>query len=290
MNLAEIRHRITSIQQTRQITQAMRLISSAKMRSGMQRAEVNDQYVSEVRSSIRALLANTTDVTHRYIRRARSGRAAYIVISSDRGLAGGYNANVLKYAMHHMQTYEPVRIYAIGNVAHDFFVLHNLAHDMSYLHAIVSPSLPTARRLTFELCELYDNGEIDQVFVFYTHLLSSLNSQAMVTRLLPVRVSDFPDVHLPQGVDGGSFVFEPDAATVLENLVPQYLVGSIYATLIQSFASEQCARMAAMDSATRNADEMLAKLRLEYNRVRQGSITQELNEIMGGMLTGDDPS
>ena len=95
---------------------------------------------------------------------------------------------------------------------------------------------------------------------------------------------------MPQEVHGNSFVFEPDAATVLENLVPQYLIGSIYATLIQSFASEQCARMAAMDNATRNADEMLASLRLEYNRVRQGSITQELNEIMGGMLTGDDPS
>ncbi len=290
MNMAEIRHRITSIQQTRQITQAMRLISSAKMRSGMQRAEINEQYVNEVRSSIRVLLASTTDVTHRYIRKARSGRAAYIVITSDRGLAGGYNANVLKLAHQHMQMYEPVHVYAIGNVAHDFFTAHDIAHDLRYLHAIVDPTLTTARKLTLELCELYDNDEIDQVFVFYTLLISSLNGQPMVMRLLPVRVTDFPDIPLPQEVHGNSFVFEPDAATVLENLVPQYLIGSIYATLIQSFASEQCARMAAMDNATRNADEMLASLRLEYNRVRQGSITQELNEIMGGMLTGDDPS
>lgn len=286
MNIADIRHRIDSIQQTRQITQAMRLISSAKMRQGMKRAAVNDAYVSEVRLSIRCLLASAGQIEHRYLNRAASGRSAYVVITSERGLAGGYNANVLKMAYQHMQTYEPVRVYAIGNVAYDFFLEHHLEPNIDYLHAIDMPHLQEARKLSWELCRLFIEGEVDQVFVFYSHLINSMNCQPMVARLLPVRVSDFPDVPLPDSLQAGSLFFEPSPARVLERLIPQYVIGSVYATLIQSFASEQCARMAAMDTATRNADEILSDLRLAYNRERQSSITQEITEIMGGLLEG----
>ena len=179
-----------------------------------------------------------------------------------------------------------MRVYAIGNVAYDFFLEHHLEPNIDYLHAIDMPHLQEARKLSWELCRLFIEGEVDQVFVFYSHLINSMNCQPMVARLLPVRVSDFPDVPLPDSLQAGSLFFEPAPARVLERLIPQYVIGSVYATLIQSFASEQCARMAAMDTATRNADEILSDLRLAYNRERQSSITQEITEIMGGLLEG----
>ena len=180
------------------------------------------------------------------------------------------------------------RVYTIGAVAHEYFAHKHVEHSVDYLRAIDHPALYEARKLSFDLLRLFLSGEVDQIFVFYTHLINSMTCEPCVVRLLPLRQSDFPEIQLPEQLYPGSFIFEPDAQTVLENLVPQYIVGQVYATLIQAFASEQCARMAAMDAATNNADEMLHTLNLQYNRARQDAITQEITEIMGGMAAGGE--
>ena len=288
MNLAEIRQRIVSISQTRQITQAMRMISSAKMRQGLKRASSNDYYIQSVRTAIRSLLTSVSSMEHRYVDRSKSGRAAFVVITSERGLAGGYNNNILKFAEEYMSTYQAEHIYTIGAVAHEYFEHKHVPHSIDYLRAIDHPELYEARKLSWELLGLFNQGEADQVFVFYTHLINSMSCEPRVMRLLPLRQSDFPEIQLPEQLYPGSFLFEPDPETVLENLVPQYVIGQVYATLIQAFASEQCARMADMDAATNNADEMLHTLNLQYNRARQDAITQEITEIMGGMAAGGE--
>lgn len=288
MNLAEIRQRIVSISQTRQITQAMRMISSAKMRQGLKRATSNDYYIQSVRTAIRSLLTTVSSMEHRYVDRAKSGRAAFVVITSERGLAGGYNNNILKFAEEYMSTYQMERVYTIGAVAHEYFAHKHVDHNADFLRAIDHPELYEARKLSYELLRLFNQKQVDQVFIFYTHLINSMTCEPRVLRLLPLRQSDFPEIELPSQLFPGSFLFEPDPQTVLENLVPQYVVGQVYATLIQAFASEQCARMAAMDAATNNADEMLHTLNLQYNRARQDAITQEITEIMGGMAAGGE--
>ena len=264
------------------------MISSAKMRQGLKRATANDYYIQSVRTAIRSLLTTVSTMEHRFVDRAKSGRAAFVVITSERGLAGGYNNNILKFAEEYMSTYQMERVYTIGAVAHEYFAHKHVEHSVDYLRAIDHPELYEARKLSFDLLRLFLSGEVDQIFVFYTHLINSMTCEPCVVRLLPLRQSDFPEIQLPEQLYPGSFIFEPDAQTVLENLVPQYIVGQVYATLIQAFASEQCARMAAMDAATNNADEMLHTLNLQYNRARQDAITQEITEIMGGMAAGGE--
>lgn len=281
MNSAsEIRQHIRGVEQTRQITHAMRLIASSKMQKGLDRYGKNLTYMTEVRKVIAYILSHSADVSHPYLDEPRGKRAAYLVIAADKGLAGGYNSNVLRLAWNHMQDKQERYIFTAGQMARDFFEKRGHAIDMEYLHIMQDPSLRHARGISAELADFFEQDMLDEVFVVYTHLHSTVHQEARVIQMLPLMMSGFSDYEAAP--ERTSMIWSPDEKAALDVLVPQYMTGIIYSALVQSFASEQCARSNAMDAATRNADEMLAKLNLNMNQARQAAITQEISEIVSG--------
>ena len=282
-SIADIRHHMRVVSQTRQITKAMHMISTSKMKKGLARYEANAVYLSEVRQTIRDVLTHTEVRDHRYLNAPQGKRAAHIIIAADKGLAGGYNSNVMNLAVEHMKGFEESNIFCIGQMARDFLEQRGIQIDIEFTHVIQDPTLYHARQIAETIVELYDQNLLDEVFVVYTRRVTAMEQRPGVVRLLPVREEDFDDVPgLVKETDHDQILYEPSVTELMDQLIPQYLIGMIYSALVQSFASEQCARMNAMDSATRNANEMLDKLSHELNRARQSAITNELAEIIAG--------
>lgn len=289
-SMSDIKHRIRSISQTQQITRAMHLISVSKMRKALAKHESNAAYFTRVRSAMKDILMHTGEFSHPFlkheIQKSEQDRDAYIVIAGDKGMAGAYNHNVLKMALDHMQGNPREKyIFTVGQVAREFFHREGYQVDVEFLHTAQNPSLRNARQIAETLIDLYRKDLIDEIFVVYTEMVSTMEQVPHVVRLLPLLVSDFQDVQADwqdAGHGETEIKYEPSPAQVFDTLVPEYVIGTMYAMLVQSFASEHSARMNAMSAANRNADEMIKKLNLVYNRVRQASITQEIAEISGG--------
>ena len=280
-SIADIRHHMRVVSQTRQITRAMHMISTAKMKMGLARYEANQTYLSEVRQTIKDVLTHVEGRKQGYLRRPRGNRAAHIIIAADKGLAGGYNSGVLQLAEEHMKAYEESNIFCIGQMAREYLERRGYVIDIEFAHVIQDPTLYHARQIAETVLELYNQNMLDEVYIVYTKRISTMVQKPEVIRLLPVRVEDFDDVEAT--VDGSEeILYEPSVTRLMELLIPQYLIGVIYSALVQSFASEQCARMNAMDAATRNANEMMDRLGHELNRARQSQITNEIAEIIAG--------
>lgn len=283
-SIADIRHHMRVVSQTLQITKAMHMISTSKMKKGLARYDANAVYLQEVRQTIKDVLMHAEGQSHRYLRAPRGNRAAHIIIAADKGLAGGYNSNVMNLAVEHMKGFQESNIFCIGQMARDYLERRGYVIDIEFTHVIQDPTLYHARQIAETVIELYDQKLLDEVYVVYTRRVSTLVQHPEVIRLLPVRVEDFDDVEatVTGDEDHDQIIYEPSITNLMELLIPQYLIGMIYSVLVQSFASEQCARMNAMDSATRNANEMIDKLSHELNRARQSAITNELAEIIAG--------
>ncbi len=282
--IPEIRHRLRVVGDTRKITRAMYLISSAKMQKALRMHERNDLYFHRVRSDIRFILDNSPSAKeHPYFQQRASKNAAYLVIAGDKGMCGAYNDDVLKLARGVIERHREgqASIFTIGQTAAVYFYRLDMQPDVQYLHISQNPQLASAREITQELVDLYEKKLLDEVYVVYTHMISSTKLQPTVMRLLPILAEDFAEVEIMHK-DTAELEYYPSKDVVLEKLVPQYLIGLTYSACVQAYASEHCARMTAMDASTRNADEMIGKLRLELNRARQAAITQELNEIIAG--------
>ena len=280
-SIADIRHHMRVVSQTRQITKAMHMISTSKMKKGLSRYEANRVYLTEVRQSIKDVLFHVEGKRHRYLNAPQGNRAAHIVIAADKGLAGGYNENVMKMAMEHMKHHEQSNIFCIGQMAKELLERKGYQIDIEFAHVVQDPTLYHARQIAETIIELYNQKMLDEVYVVYTRRISSMVQRPEVLRLLPVRIEDFDDVQVSQK-EHDQIIYEPSITGLMDLLIPQYLIGTIYSMLVQSFASEQCARMNAMDAATRNADDMLGRLSHELNRARQSAITSELAEIIAG--------
>ena len=280
-SIADIRHHMRVVSQTRQITRAMHMISTAKMKKGLARYEANLTYLTEVRQTIKDVLTHVEGRKQGYLRRPKGNRAAHIIIAADKGLAGGYNSGVLQLAEEHMKAYEESNIFCIGQMAREYLERRGYVIDIEFAHVIQDPTLYHARQIAETVLELYNQNMLDEVYIVYTKRISTMVQKPEVIRLLPVRVEDFDDVEAT--VDGSEeILYEPSVTRLMELLSPQYLIGVIYSALVQSFASEQCARMNAMDAATRNANEMMDRLGHELNRARQSQITNEIAEIIAG--------
>ena len=280
-SIAEIRHHLKVIEDTHKITRAMYMISSSKMRKAVAQENRNLVYFNQVRADLRYLLESVSPIDHPYFKHRSTNRAAYLVIAADKGLCGGYNANVLNLAYNHMKTHNECYLLTIGQMTREYFERLGIVSDIEFLHIIQSPSLEDARNITFQLTHLYEDDQLDEVYVVYTHLDSMSKQTPRVMQLLPVLPESFSDAELFHE-PSNEIDFHPSPKDVLDVLVPQYLVGLTYAALVQAYASEHCARMAAMDASNRNAQEMTGKLTIELNRARQAAITQELTEIIGG--------
>ena len=282
-SVSEIRHRIRSVSETQQITKAMHLISVSRMKKAIVRYSMNAVYWNNVRSTMKDILMHGGGVKHPFLQLSHKEgeRTAFIVITADKGLAGSYNHDVLQLATERINACELPNIITVGSMGWAYFTHRGYMVDMEFLHVVQDPSLYNAQRIMEVLVDLYKKDLIDEVYVVFTRMLSPVRMEPTVVRLLPVMLEDFNDV--PERPEHGRIEYEPTPQDVLSILVPQYLEGMLYSMLVQSNAAEHRARMLAMDTATRNADEMLGTLRQQYNRARQGRITAEILDIVGGV-------
>lgn len=281
-SMSDIRFHIRSVKQTRQITNAMRLVSAARMRRALEGIRKNQAYFIRALDVITDIRAHTGEVEHPYITRRPGDRAAYIVIAGDRGLSGAYNHDALALADQSMRNRNVEKLFTIGSVATLHFLRRGITPDVRFEHLAERPRLEEARRLADILIEMYDENEIDEVHVLYTRFVNTLVFHARDQKLLPVELGDFkrPEGLPPREADA-EILYEPSPEAVLTALIPQLLIGYLYGALVHSYASENCSRMSAMEGATRSADEMIEKLTLQYHAVRQLSITEELADILG---------
>ncbi len=286
----EIKNRIKSVGDTQKITNAMYLISSTKMRKARRDAEQSKPYFTLLRREIRRMFAVGPDlVRSRYYDAevddtVRGGRYGILVITADKGLAGVYNQNVIKDTLALADRSDDYTMYIIGDYGWRFFRSHGSKVDDTFQHSMLQPSLAMARTITSELLERFDRGDFDRLYVCYTEYMGGMSAgEAVHDRLIPFDRDDFVPEGDEKDKDASTvFEFEPDVETVLERSIQSYLVGYIYSALVNSYSSEQSARMMAMDAANENASELLASLELQYNHIRQNAITQEITEISSG--------
>ena len=282
----EIRVRMNSIQQTRKITNAMYLISSAKLRKAKQEWDQTRPYFQALKAEVMRIFRTSGHVESRYLypdegELPPDGTYGFLVITADKGLAGAYNQNVLKEAHRLMQEHPQTKLFVVGEYGRQYFQRHQVPIERSFLYTAQNPTMQRAREITAELLDRFDKGELQKIFVIYTDMKNSLTENVSATRILPFHRSAFTAPTDEKRITE-PFEFFPSVTQVLENIVPSYVSGFIYSALIDSFCSEQSARMNAMNSANENAEKMLGELALAYNRIRQAAITQEITEVSAG--------
>lgn len=282
-NLTDIKIRTKAVSDTKQITSAMETISVAKMRKALQRYDSNVAYFNKIRETISDIVLHTNSVRHRYLSNRKGKRAVFIVIASDKGLAGGFNHNVLTYAWEKMQAFEQFNVFAVGMMATEFFQARKVTVDVEFSDAAYDPTMRDAMEIMNSIVELYDQDMMDEVYIVYTKMINSASMYPDMIKLLPLS-HDEVVIDRKVAVEEEYYLreleYDPSPDAVLEALIPQYLTGVIYGALVQSVASEHCSRRAAMSNATKNASELLDDLHVEYNRARQESVTNELSEIV----------
>lgn len=278
-SMRDIKRRKGSIQSTQQITKAMKLVSTVKLQRAKQNAEKSQTYFHCMYNTVHSILRRTQNLEHKYLKSGESGKKAVIVITSNRGLAGGYNSNVIKLITQGELANEDLAIYAIGKKGKDALA-KNYEIRADYSDVIEDPVYAEAMKISKEVLSAFENGEISEIYLAYTGFKNTVVHIPTLLKLLPVEVSE--EEETAQEDDHVMMNFEPEDEETLNLLIPKYITSLIYGGMIEAIASENGARMQAMDAATSNAEEMIEDLTLLYNRARQGSITQELTEIIAG--------
>lgn len=278
-SLQLIKNRIQGIGSTRQITQSMRLVSTSKVQRARTRMTENRPFLEEARQLVQIAGKSLGGSRHRYLADppTEANRAAVMVISGDRGLCGGYNMNVVREATALIKTIGDARIVTVGVKARDYLrrrYRDKVAH--SFIGISENPFPDDAREIAAILLDWFHSGEVDKVYVVYTRFESMLAQTPLVEQLLPLAIPE------PEAPSPSLTRCEPDGEAFLAQAVPFYLSAFLYGAILESSACEQSARIISMDSAVKNADEMIESLTLLYNQARQGAITQELIEIVGG--------
>lgn len=279
--MRDIKRRRSSIQGTQQITKAMKLVSTVKLQRARQEAEQSQMYFDCMYETVHGILSRVGNLKHRFLVPGDSPKKAVIVITSNRGLAGGYNTNVAKLVMNQdALPKEDVIVYAIGNKGREVLERNGYTVRENLPEVIEEPSYADAMLLTRRLLTAFAADEIGEIYLAYTYFKNTVSYEPRLLKLLPVEASEIPETS-GQGPEL-LMNFEPKEAEALDLIVPKYITSLIYGALMEAVASENGARMQAMDNATSNAEEMIEDLSLLYNRARQGSITQELTEIIAG--------
>lgn len=284
-NMSDIRFHIKSVKQTRQITNAMHMVSAARMRRALDGIQKNRAYFYRTLDIISDIRCHTGDITHPYITHRPGNKTAYIVVAGEKGLSGSYNHAVLALADRLMADKDVVTLYTIGSVASFHYLRQGKKPDRHFERLAEKPKLDQVRRMMTILTEQYDRGEIDELRIVYTRFINTLSREPMEQKLLPVELNDFKRQQVPGIVDNSydrtQILYDPSPAQVLDALIPQMLIGYVFGAIVHAYASENCSRMAAMENATRSADKMIEKLTQQYHSVRQLTITNELADIIG---------
>lgn len=278
-SMRDIKRRKSSVQSTQQITKAMKLVSTVKLQRAKGRAEKSKTYFSCMYDTVASMLSKAGTVNHPFLMAGESTKKAVIVITANRGLAGGYNSNIVKLIKNSDFKKEDLLLYTIGTKGRDALARLGYTIAADYSEVIDEPMYSDAMEISKKLLEEFAAGRIGEIYVAYTGFRNTVTHVPTLLKLLPVKVED----DRPQSEDHQAVMeFEPECEEAIDLIIPKYITSLIYGALIESVASENGARMQAMDSATSNADDMISKLSLLYNRARQSSITQELTEIIAG--------
>ena len=271
----EIKTRIRSMESTKQITKAMEMVAASKLRRAQNQVLNTRPYFEILYGTIADIASSNRDFSSPYLQERETGGRLYIVIAGDRGLAGGYNSNVLRLASEQM-TEGNCEVLPIGKKAVEYFRTRGAGiYSENYAEAS-SVSIGDCFSAAKQLCRDYLNGRYSQVYVAYTNFESMLSQSPEIRKLLPLKRPG------KEEAAGKSIIYEPNAEDVFRAIIPEYLGGVLYGALCESRASEQAARRTAMDNATQNAEDMIADLSLKFNRARQAAITQEITEIVAG--------
>lgn len=288
-NAKDIRTRIKGVHDTQKITNAMYMISSIKMRRAKRELDRTRPYFDALNSEIKRIFRSVENIENRYFypldgSEAPDGTYGLLVITADKGLAGSYNKTIIREAQNLMSEHPDVKLFVVGEYGRRFFMRQKIDIEKSFLYTAQNPTMDRAREISSILLDLFNEGEIDKIFVVYSDLKDSMTTKATTTRLLPFRrtqsasftTQNEPTVSTP-------FKFYPSVEDVVNNVIRGWISGFIYSALVDSFCSEQSARMTAMNSASKNAEKILESLTLQYNQVRQAAITQEITEVTSGV-------
>ncbi|WP_167957723.1 ATP synthase F1 subunit gamma [Anaerosporobacter faecicola] len=288
-SMREIKRRKGSIQSTQQITKAMKLVSTVKLQRAKGRAESSKPYFDYMYDTVSSMLAKSGNISHPYLQAGDSPKKAIIVITSNRGLAGGYNSNITKLVRNSDIKKEDAVIYAIGRKGRDSLARYGYEIKADYSEVINDPMYKDAAEIGAAVLEAFSNNEVGEIYLAYTRFKNTVSHIPTMIKLLPVdstmakKDEDQEQSSEAKTIEELTLMnYEPEAEEALDMIIPKYMNSLIYGALVEALASENGARMQAMDSATNNAEDMISDLTLSYNRARQSSITQELTEIVAG--------
>ena len=279
--IKEIKTRINSVNSTKQVTKAMELVASSKMRKAKDRALAARPYFGTMYNTVKDIATNTRGVRNVFLKQREVKNRCYIAVAGDRGLAGGYNSNITKLTLSHMDG-KKEKVMTVGKKSTEFF--SKRGYDiLKSTESVEKCDYNEAIAFAQEAMDLYKKGEIDEVYMVYTEFVSPLTQNPKLLKVLPLAFEEENKETKEQAAKKARVQYLPSAEVVLGHIIPKYVSGIVYDGIIESFASEQAARRTAMSSATDNADEMLSNLELSYNRARQSAVTQEITEIVGGV-------
>lgn len=271
----DIRRRIKSVKNIQQITKAMKMVAAARLRRAQEKATASKPYTEKIQEILASVAAHTKDSTHPLLEVREVKRAVYVVLSSDKGLAGAYSTNVFKELLPQVSDKATTGLVTVGRKARDYFRRRGYTIDAEYTGFSEKPTYDHAWAIARDLSQRFQSGECDEIYLVYTQFFSPINLKPTTLKLLPLAAHSGEQAST-------DYIFEPSADEVLGLLLPKYLETTIFGALMQAAASELGARMTAMEAATDNAEEIISKLILNYNKVRQATITREISEIVGG--------
>lgn len=281
-SMKDIKRRKESIQSTGQITKAMKLVSTVKLQKARSKAESARPYFDAMYNTVFGMLAKSGNIEHRYLKAGETDKKAVIVITANRGLAGGYNSNITKLVTSSGIRPEDAMVYSVGTKGRDFLNRRGYEIAADFSEVINEPMFSDAMEIGRIVLEAFEQGKVGEIYLAYTSFKNTVVHEPKMVKLLPVSPGDIKEEAKEPQELLTLVSYEPEEEEALDIIIPKYINSLIYGALMEAVASENGARMTAMDNATSNAEEIISDLSLMYNRARQGSITQELTEIIAG--------
>lgn len=286
-NIREIQSRINSVKDTMKITNAMYMISSSKLTQAKKKLADTEPYFYALQGEISRILRHLPELTHPFFDQREKipeeeRKIGSIVITADKGLAGAYNHNVVKLEEEILARPGVHKLYIVGELGRHYFAKRNVEIDTHFQYTVQKPTMHRARDISGVLLDQFMAGKLDEIYVVYTRMENSVQSNAEVMKLLPLERSSFNEMKMPLNMYREAIELYPSVEAVLDSIVPNYVTGMIYGSLVEAYASEHNARMMAMKSATDSAESLIHDLSIVYNRARQAAITQEITEVCAG--------
>ena len=286
-NIREIQSRISSVRDTMKITNAMYMISSSKMTQAKKKLADTEPYFYALQGEISRILRHLPELEHRFFDQRQEvpqqeRKIGSIVITADKGLAGAYNHNIVKLEEEILAKPGIHKLFIVGELGRHYFAKRGVEIDTNFQYTVQKPTMHRARDISAVLLDQFEKKELDEIYIVYTRMENSVQSEAEMLRLLPLERSSFNEMIMPLNVHRESIELYPSAEAVMESVVPNYVTGMIYGCLVEAYASEHNARMMAMKAATDSARDLIRELSILYNRARQAAITQEITEVCAG--------